>query len=106
MTVRELIDELQQLVNEDLGDAQVWATYNYGDYHSTEALVLPQTVTVAAVTQSAYSESGWAVVEAEAERYEDEPEPTHYAVILGKHSCHRYVEPDTIDPDLIQEAVR
>lgn len=91
MTVLELIEELQALAEDGLGDAQVWSTYNYGDYHSTEALVRPRCATIAAVTKSAYSESGWSIISSEAETYEDDPEPTQFGVVLGKFSGHHYI---------------
>mgnify|MGYP003405862072 CR=1 FL=1 len=76
MTVLQLIEQLTELAEGGLGEAQVWASYNFGDYGSTEALVKPENVVFTATKKSAYSHSGLAVAEERDFDWDDEgPEP-------------------------------
>lgn len=71
ITVRELIEALE---DED-PEAQVICACNYGDIGKTQQVVfLTGQVEEATLERSAYSESGWAVLDEDDENEADGPE--------------------------------
>jgi len=72
-TVRQLIEELQEIENQD---APVLFVCNYGDYHKTQQALMPDEVlgeyTTKDIQESAYSQSGYAFTDDGEEREDDE----------------------------------
>lgn len=63
MTLNELIEMAQDLVaqNPEMGEQEVFHSYNYGDYSRTEALVRTHSIGMRHVYDSAYSPTEIAV---------------------------------------------
>ena len=60
MTIRELIEELQDLEQTYGPNVEVMSSSNYGDYHRTEQLNNIQSIQANDPIESAYSQSGLA----------------------------------------------
>lgn len=70
MKVKELIEMLEDFD----GDMEVATAYDYGDHTHTQAVNFPREVVAKKLTKTAYSDSGYAVPDAEDEQ---ENEDTH-----------------------------
>lgn len=76
ITKAELIEALEELDDDD----KVIFTTDYGDYHSTQqALPISGRVEEVSITKSAYSNSGFALVDDNDEDENDEDE-TYYVI--------------------------
>lgn len=104
MTVAELIEELQYLLDDrpELANEQVYASYDYGDYGRTEALVKVESAVFTYTRETPYSATGLGVVRRSEEDDEAESEDPDWhpldayencgkALVLGMQRYEEYV---------------
>lgn len=63
--LKELIEDLERMEDVDVLNMDVYAEYDYGDYHHTRALTVFNDVQITTPCPSSYSDSGLAIDEDE-----------------------------------------